>query len=110
MPQYEFQCKESLGGCGHTFLFTCPMSQLDEKKPKSCPECHKRKTIEPVFFAFTANIPNTLGSRADTNSDRMSADEKHHINKKNNEYKEGKAEDWIQTSQGMVHKDKVHAK
>jgi hypothetical protein len=83
------------------------MSELDDNRPKSCPKCRKRKSLTSVFFPPNVNIPSTLGSIAEKNTDRLSEDEKHHLNKKHNEYKDSSEPSWVSTDNGMVHKDKL---
>lgn len=108
MPQYRYECRQDLDGCGHIIDFECLMSELDDNRPKSCPKCRKRKSLQPILFTPTVNIPNTLGSRADKNTDTISADEQHHLTKEHNAYKEESAEpSWVSTEKGMVHKDSL---
>lgn len=90
MPQYKYICDTNQKGCGHTIEFECLMSELGDSKPKSCPKCHKRKSLKPVFFSPTISVPKTLGGLADKNHAKMSDDEKHHIIKKNTAYRKAK--------------------
>ena len=105
MPQYKFTCREDFGGCGHEIVFECLMSELDDKKPKSCPKCRKKTSIKQVFFPPKVDIPTTVGSACDKNSDHISSDEQHHLHEKHNEYRRKPGEtSWISTEEGMVHK------
>lgn len=99
MPTYIFKCDEE-EGCGHEWEFKCLMSELDDKKPKSCPQCKKRKTIHQVFGDVAVNIPKTLGSLADRNTSRLSEDERTHLHKKHHEYKDAPPT-WESTSEGI---------
>jgi len=102
MPHYLFKCQPTLGGCGHQIEFDCLISALDTTQPKSCPTCHKRKSLQQVLFPPTLNIPVTLGSLADKNTGNMSADEKHHLTEQFTAYKKQK-KSWESTDKGMVH-------
>lgn len=101
MPQYNMQCLESEGGCGHIIEFTCLMSELEEKRPKSCPKCRKRKTLQSMFFPPSAQVLTTLGHYADKNADKISADEKHHLTKEHNSYKERDTK-WVEGPGGRM--------
>ena len=105
MPQYRLQCLESEGGCGHVIDFECLMSELDEKRPKSCPNCRKRKPLKSVFFSPKAHLLESIGHIADVNTDKISDDEKYHINKKNNEYKESDTK-WVEGPGGRMQRIK----
>lgn len=102
MPTYEFLCDEDDKGCGEVITITCSASELDKEKPKSCPKCKKRKSIRRVYVVPQVSIPKTLGYYADKNSNKKSADELHHIETKNNEYKKNKVKPWISTENGIV--------
>lgn len=103
MPTYTFKCDEDTG-CGHIWEFTCLMSELDEKRPKSCPQCKKRKSIHQVFGDVTVSLPKTLGSLAERNTNRMSEDERTHLHKKHNEYREAPPS-WEATKDGIKRKN-----
>lgn len=108
MPQYTYICDPKNDGCGHKVTLECLMSELDDKKPKSCPNCSKRKTIQPLLSSpLSINIPKTLGSLADKNSAALSDGAKAELTKKFNEYRSKPGEiSWIPTENGMVHKNK----
>lgn len=103
MPQYQFECNKDNGGCGNIIPLECLMSELDNKQPKSCPKCHKRKSIRQVLFPPIAHIPCTLGSLAEKNTASKSDDERHHLTEKFNEYKKPTAPSWVDTDNGIVH-------
>ena len=91
MPTYEFECDPDNGGCGHRIEISCTYAEKEDNQPKSCPKCRKRKPLYEVFGGGNSVfIPVTIGSLIDKNNSRISADEKHHLNKKHNEYKERK--------------------
>lgn len=101
MPTYVFECDED-SGCGNVWEIKCSMSELDEKKPKSCPSCKKRKHIIRVYDPnVTVNVDKTLGSLADKNARKMSADEKANLSRKHTEYKRKKTS-WVGTKDGPV--------
>ena len=106
MPKYIYECIGENGGCGHVWDFTCLMSELDDKKPKSCPQCKKRKPIAQRYGNINVSVPKTLGSLADRNARTLSLDEKHHLDTKHNEYKKAPPS-WQPTPDGMVHKPSI---
>ena len=103
MPTYQFYCDPDEGGCGNATEISCSFDDKEKSRPKSCRKCRKRKAIIEIFgggaYLF---IPETLGHTMDRNSSKMSEDEKHHLNKKHNEYREPKGS-WVATENGMVH-------
>lgn len=106
MPQYPFLCDPNEGGCGNTLTLECSISEYPTKQRKSCPKCKKRK---PWIRDFSHNdnpvfMPKSLGHHIDRQSDRMSADEKHHLTTKHNEYKDQRPpSSWTPTPDGMIH-------
>ncbi len=95
MARYTFLCDEDDSGCGHTFEIACSISEYEEKidRPQTCPECRKIKSVRrdlqsDAIMYVGDSTPKTLGAKCDKNSSRISADEKHHLNKKHNAYKE----------------------
>lgn len=101
MPQYKMTCRKNLGGCGHVIEFTCLMSELKEKRPKSCPKCKKRKTLQSIFFTPSTQFYETLGHTADKNAEKISVDEKHHLTKQHNAYRKSDTK-WIQGPNGRM--------
>jgi len=81
MPQYEFICRK----CNSEFIVECIMSEISDLKP-CCKLCNSKKTARK-FSAPIINIPKTLGSLADKNTDTFSDDYKNHLNKKHNKYR-----------------------
>lgn len=100
MPTYEFCCDEENGGCGNVIEISCSFDDLDDKKPKSCPKCHKRKTIYRLFGWGANNIPCTLGSHAEKNHTKMSDEQKHEIHMKDTAYLR-QDNFWKATPEGM---------
>ena len=88
MPTYQFLCDSDDGGCDHVMEIICLASDREELRPKSCPKCRKRKTIHQVFGDIKSHIPKTLGYHADKQASKLSEDERTHLNKKHNEYKQ----------------------
>ena len=108
MPTYEFQCDEDRGGCNNVVTIRCSYGEKKQNRPKSCPKCRKRKTIIELFGSPNPIIPKTLGSIAEKNSDKISADEKAHIHNKNNEYRKKDGPSWIEGPGGsMVRNPKI---
>lgn len=110
MPTYQFQCDPDDGGCGKVIEIRCSYSDKKENQPKFCPNCRKRKTIYEVFSGGQLDfIPKTVGHLADKNSSKISADEKHHLTEKHNEYrnKPSKESSWVETEQGVVHRSQL---
>lgn len=106
MPTYEFLCDPDESGCGNVIEIKCSYDDKQKSKPKSCPKCRKRKALIELFGDSQVIIPKTLGYRIDKNSSKLSEDEKHHLNKKHNDYKESTNEpSWTSTPDGFVHKD-----
>ena len=88
MPTYEYNCDIEEGGCGETIEVRCSFSNKEQNRPKSCPKCRKRKYLYEVFSGGSSTlVPKTLGHLVDKNSSKISADEKYHLQKKHNEYR-----------------------
>lgn len=96
MARYTYQCYKDDGGCDHVFEIACTIAEYQEKhadKQHTCPNCRKRKPVNrnyqidgPMYVGDST--PKTLGALADRNTSKISVDEKHHLNKVHNEYKE----------------------
>ena len=102
MPTYEYLCDEDDGGCGNIIEVSCLMSERENNLPKSCPKCKKRKSIRQLYGVGALHMPSTLGSLADKQTGKMSDDEKHHLTKKHNAYKETN-NSWESTPHGIKH-------
>ena len=91
MPEYSYICDTENEGCGHFFSVFQNLSQY--KPLKKCPSCSKHRLIrayeEDHVYSSTKSSTKgmTLGSLADKNTSRLSADEKESLRKKHNEYK-----------------------
>lgn len=109
MPTYEFYCDPDEGGCGNVIEIRCSFEEKDNNQPKSCRKCRKRKALRELFGNADAFIPKTVGHLIDKNSSKMSEDEKHHLHKVHNAYKESKDDgpSWVSTENGMVHRSKL---
>lgn len=107
MPTYEFYCDPDDGGCGNSIEIRCSFEDKDTNRPKSCQKCRKRKALREVFGHTDTFIPKTVGSLIDKNSGKMSEDQKQHLHKVHNAYKEKDGPSWISTDNGMVHKSKL---
>lgn len=82
MPIYRFECDN----CHSGFEISRLMHDL-EKHPK-CPTCNSLETYQDFSSIYVCDgSPSTVGGLAERNTARMSEDEKHHINEKNNAYK-----------------------
>ena len=105
---YEFYCDPEEGGCGHQMEIQCRFADKAKNTPKSCKKCRKRKSIREMYGGGSSTfVPKTLGHHVDKQSARMSADEKHHIHTKNNDYRDKSTEpNWVSTPDGMVHTGK----
>lgn len=66
MPEYSFKC----GDCSHEFSLIQGMAT---PRPKSCPNCRKRKNFGQVIDAPVGlrGEPRTVGSLAEKNSRRL---------------------------------------
>lgn len=89
--KYTFLCEN----CNHRFEISCPLNEYDDKidgKTHTCPNCNSlsaKRDFETDLKSITyQENPKTLGSLCDKNSDKMSSDEKHHLYKKHNSYKD----------------------
>jgi hypothetical protein len=67
------------------------MAEAPNLKPR-CPKCRKSKPVNRNYAAEASNVrdatPKTVGELALRNSERMSADEKAHLTKEHNKYKD----------------------
>ena len=105
MPTYEFYCDPEEGGCGNLIQISCPFAEKEEKRPKSCKKCRKRKSLIENFGGDTALlVHSTLGSHIDKQSSKMSEDEKQHLKNRHNEYRKKDGPSWVSTENGMVHR------
>ena len=106
MPNYTFQCDKESGGCGHQFeLF---MYMCDYSLNQICPQCH---SSQHITRNYQADRPSTttrlsddqikLGHLAHRNTERLSDDEKTHLEYKHNKYKYEK--EGGELPQGMKH-------
>ena len=103
MPQYYFECQTDKKGCGTTFCVECPISEYDERYPKSCPNCRRKKSLRQVLFPPETHIPKTLGSLAERNTREMSADQRYEMTREFNAYKEV-GPSWVDTPNGIQRK------
>lgn len=93
MPTYIYECFEDDGGCGTQYEQRQSVSELATYKPR-CPTCKKRKCVKRNLTAelsdvyFTNSQPQTLGALAEKNTSRLSNDERAHIVRENNKYKD----------------------
>ncbi len=83
MPAYTFHC----GKC--STLFEVLMSIAKYTPKQTCPNCKSKKVSrEYQSDAVTGFVgPKTLGSIAEKNADKLSADQKEHLFRKHNEYR-----------------------
>jgi len=88
------------------------MSEKDDKQPKSCPACRKRKPLHQLFGCAEVHVHTTLGVYADKQSTKLSADERHHLTNKHNEYRKSDGQpSFVQQSDGsIVHRDKLEGR
>ena len=110
MRTYQYHCDQDDGGCDNLIEIKCAYADKDQNKPKSCSKCKKRKSIHEVFGGGAALfIHNTLGVLVDKNNNKISADEKHHLNEKHNAYKKLKNSEgsWVQTPDGLKHESQL---
>lgn len=84
---YDFKCDPDLGGCDTVFEVSVPMSVISGLKP-ICPNCRAYSSVARVYSSPTVNIPKTLGSLADSNTSKLSADHKEYLSRKHNEHRE----------------------
>ena len=49
MPTYEYRCKS----CDHTFSVIMTLTEREKEKP-DCPKCKKKKNVEQLMSAFSA--------------------------------------------------------
>ena len=93
MPVYSFLCDKEEDGCNKRFQKTLSFTEYDEKvihNRVTCPNCKKRKPVivelnTPLHVGVSGR---TVGVIAERNDTRISKDEKHHLHKKNNAYRE----------------------
>jgi len=66
------------------------MNEVSQLKP-TCSSCKKRKPVRRNYVAENCNVvditPKTVGSMANKNANKLSADEKASIHRENNAYK-----------------------
>lgn len=88
---YTFTCDKEKNGCGH--IFEKVMSVKTYKVPKTCPKCKKKNK---VVRDYRADLPQgqvklsdteiKVGHLAHRNTERMSNDEKTHLNYQHNKH------------------------
>ena len=88
MPEYTYECDIESGGCGNVFSVLQSISKY--KVLKRCPECKKHKLVRSFE---TDNVSGsvaklTLGNLAEKNSSSLSNDEKSHLKKRHNAYRD----------------------
>ena len=90
MPNYLFHCDEENGGCGNRWETQVFMSEISNLHPK-CKNCRKQKTVIRDWSAENVGMQmtcTTLGAYAERKTNRMSVDEKTHLHKQQNSYKD----------------------
>lgn len=84
MPQYSYSCPK----CNDSFEIY--LSLTDYKPQQNCPNCKSLCGRDLCLDCdITPNIPKTVGSLADKNTDKMSADQKAALKEKHYEYRKG---------------------
>lgn len=103
---YDFECYLEEGGCGNQFEVKSSMDEIIGLKPK-CPACKKKKAVARNYGGVHVfEGPKTLGSLADKNSSRMSADYKHHLTEIHTEYKKKPFEGKLGEGMSLYPRDK----
>lgn len=94
MPIYTFKCDKKDGGCGHRFEIVMSMKKYTINH--LCPKCKSDKVTRDyqsdqlTSFVKLDDDQLKLGHLAKRNTERMSNDERVHLDYKNNEYKYNK--------------------
>jgi hypothetical protein len=92
MPTYIFKCDNEEGGCGHTWETEALMCEIERLHPV-CPECKQVEAVGRDWLAENVGMQmvcTTLGAFTERKTDRMSEDEKIHLHKTQNAYKDKK--------------------
>lgn len=109
MPTYTYKCIK----CENVFELFATYKNYDNIKTK-CPKCSSKKT-ERCYDIDLRNISGSviksdseikLGHLADRNRDRMSNDEKSHLYKKHNDYKEKSIESNLPSGMSRINQKK----
>ena len=90
MPTYTYFCNR----CGEPFEVISTISTYKEKE--KCDTCKKycARYYQQDMLTINGSVKKsdtelkTLGDLANRNRDRMTSDQKHHLDKKHNEYKD----------------------
>ena len=94
MPEYTFLCDKQNNGCA--LEFSLVMSIAEYTDGHTCPRCKRKK---PVRRCYEADLPTTntsvrksdsnitIGHLAKRNNERLSSDEKAHLQHEHNAYK-----------------------
>lgn len=96
MPAYTFFCED----CNKKYEVVCSIKDYHDKLP--CGFCSSNESVYRLYTEDAATLSTsvkksdselkTVGDLAKRNTDRMSDDEKQHLKKKHNDYKENKPE------------------
>lgn len=113
MPEYTYYCDE----CSDKFCIVCSIRDYDEHA--KCIRCRSKKTFRlykddlttlNTSIKLSDSEIKTLGHLANRNSERLSSDEKEHLNTKHNSYKDSGIEINLPTGMHKIQKPKSKPK
>lgn len=114
MPIYTFFCDS----CNHKYEIVCSIANYKSSTP--CDKCKSKKHTYRLYIEDVATQSasvkksdselKTIGDLALRNTDRMSDDQKEHLNRKHNEYKYGKSSKELPKGMSRINKPKTKTK
>lgn len=111
MPEYTYYCEK----CHHKFSVVCTIRDYTENA--ECDKCHIKKTYRlyredlaslNTSVKLSDSEVKTLGHLANRNAEKLSDDQKEHLTKKHNSYKDNDLE--IKLPSGMTKMNKPKSK
>jgi hypothetical protein len=108
MPEYTYECSK----CDSVFSVICSISEYKDHPKCTCGSKETNRCYISDCLTINSRVRlgddeiKTLGDLAKRNTERMSDDEKRHIYKKNNAYKQTPSEKSLPTGMSRLKKPK----
>lgn len=113
MPEYTYYCDQ----CSKKFCIVCSIREYQENA--KCTKCNSKKTYRMykddlstlnTSIKLSDSEIKTLGHLANRNAERLSQDEKEHLNTKHNSYKGADTEINLPAGMSKIKKPKSKTK
>lgn len=108
MPEYTYECDK----CKSSFSVICSISEYKEHPKCDCGSKKTNRLYAEDCLTINGSVKKsdselkTIGDLANRNRDKLSEDEKHHLYKKHNDYKEQKETKELPSGMSWMNKPK----